>query len=176
MSVLRKTSAILKTSVLFLPIVTGLVGIGVLIGAKSVGTSSKKSYMEEVANNTIVQEYKQQDLEIYTQRFENGEITMTEFSDRKQYLESEDFLEDALEMPELAYQKGIIKQTEEKYNKMALTSGIISIAGFVISIGEIILLKTSAFDKYLDSIETDWFYKANPNKKKKEEDILEIKY
>lgn len=100
---------------------------------------------------------------------------------KKEYIESEEYLETVLNLPEFSEQKALLKSKQEVYAPaeatgywMAGGSFAFSVVGFVT-----VLSESSLSDMIVDfweSAEDDWYWAKDQAKKKKEEESLEIKY
>lgn len=125
-----KTKCILKKigvlSPLVLAAVSTIVGLSTAIGFAVVDNNVKK----DIKNHAIVQEIKDKDLEILNSQYEEGKITASEFSERKEFLGSKEYIEEIVELPELAEQKELIKNKTESLR-------IASIAGVCVAIASI---------------------------------------
>lgn len=177
MSVLRKTSAILKSTVLLLPALSFVTGVALSIYGVFAQDKKEETLIAELSEHKIIQEYKDKDLKILEKELEEGKISTTEYVEQQSYLNSDDFVKKALEMPELAEEKSYFTDELEE-SEAVTTAGVVTLLiGSAFLVTEVFMFagEGEMIANFMDSIEYDWNYEQyNFKSKKKESETLEI--
>ena len=110
---------------------------------------------QEVVQSSIVAEYRENDLAVLEKQYEEGLLTIPEYTDKSEYFYSEDYLNDIIDTPELKEQKAILKQAnEEAFSKQAWGFALV-VGGSVISTLSALLLCGTAYTKVDNEVWAD---------------------
>lgn len=175
--ILKKGLAILKRGVCLLPAFVFVGGLVTGIVGDQVGKKKTNEFYDDFSKTEAVVEMKEEDLSFYQAQAKEGEISNIELSEKQEYIQSKEYLEKIIELPEFAEQKEILKSTKETY-QMTENIGFYTILGSLGFIGVTggLWLTTHALDfmeDLWDSASDDWNW-SYYNLKSKEEDNLEI--
>ena len=172
--VLKKTQAILKRGIMFLPVSLIPIGIALGITGTYVGTTKKEEVFEILSQNPEIQQMREEDIEVYNERLEKGEITNSEYTEKVNYVNSNNFIEDVLENPDFSEEKAFLKSETRVYELLELPVSLsVFLSGLGLSFGGLALVAWSdtvgeAVIDFWNSASDDW------NWKPPEKDTLKI--
>lgn len=113
---IKKVVGILKMARVAIPaLIFGTTVFGMVYGIKLVDIADDKieDAKKQILKTEKVVQLQERDLSIYQQQYEDGIITTSQFSKSKDYVESIDYVDDIINLPQLEEQKAMLKQTEK---------------------------------------------------------------
>ena len=184
--ILKKVLGVLKITRVVLPLVFSALFVNGIVQGVLLTEKAKKdveNVKQQILQTEDFVELREQDLKIYQKQYEEGVITSPEYAEKKSYINSTEYVDDVIDLEGFEEQKAILKQAEDDAEVkrgwgIGIAFGFALPTAFSLATACALYISSDGREIISDWAEegvTDLKYK-DPDKKKKEEDILEIRY
>lgn len=172
MTILKRIFGALKMGILYSPLVLGPLGFVTSIGGLIADGVVTDNHRKNMRKSIVVQQMINEEKGVYHERLEKGELTLSEYSEKLEYVQSNDYIDNITDLPQFSEERTILKNKLEVC-KSCSVGGVVTVVG---SLGLIALYTTNVGDIIYESALNDFNYVSPKKAKKKDDDFIEIKY